>query len=91
MLQEGAIDLVADHVPPTSHADLVAGLLEGQRQPMGWASPAGRTPSSDRRAGGVRRVQRLGRLTAGVRLALLWNDKRGMEQVDEPGGVPRGS
>ena len=55
MLQEGAIDLVADHVPPTSHADLVAGLLAGQRQLhalgiTGWQDAIVRPDA----AGGVR-------------------------------------
>ncbi len=84
MLQEGAIDLVADHVPPTSHADHVAGLLEGQRQLhalgiTGWQDaivrPEGQAAYAE--------VQRSGRLTAKVRLAMLWDSKRGLEQVDE--------
>ncbi len=84
MLQEGAIDLVADHVPPTSHADQVAGLLEGQRQLhalgiTGWQDAIVRPEGQAAYAA----VQRSGRLTAGVRLALLWDDKRGLEQVDE--------
>ncbi|HET9539768.1 MAG TPA: amidohydrolase [Candidatus Limnocylindria bacterium] len=84
MLQEGAIDLVADHVPPTSHADLVAGLLEGQRQLhglgiTGWQDAIVRPDAQAAYAA----VQRSGQLTAGVRLALLWDDKRGLEQVDE--------
>jgi predicted amidohydrolase YtcJ len=84
MLQEGAIELVADHVPPTSHADRVAGLLEGQRQLhalgiTGWQDAIVRPEEQAAYAA----VQRSGRLTAGVRLALLWDDKRGVEQVGE--------
>jgi predicted amidohydrolase YtcJ len=84
MLQEGALDLVADHVPPATHADRVAGLLEGQRQLhalgiTGWQDaivrPEGQAAYAE--------VHRSGRLTAGVRLALLWDSKRGLEQVDE--------
>ena len=84
MLQEGAIDLVADHVPPASHVDQVAGLLEGQRQLhalgiTGWQDaivrPAGQAAYAE--------VHRSGQLTARVRLALLWDNKRGLEQVAE--------
>jgi len=84
MLQEGAIDLVADHVPPTSHADLEAGLLEAQRQLhslgiTGWQDAIVRPEGQAAYAA----VQRSGRLTAGVRLALLWDGERGLDQVDE--------
>ena len=84
MLQEGALDLVADHVPPTSHADQVAALLEGQRRLhalgiTGWQDAIVRPEGQAAYAA----VQRSGRLTGGVRLALLWDDKRGLEQVGE--------
>jgi predicted amidohydrolase YtcJ len=84
MLQEGAIDLVADHVPPATHADRVASLLEGQRQLhalgiTGWQDaivrPEGQAAYAE--------VQHTGRLSARVRLALLWDNKRGLEQIDE--------
>ncbi|HEX6473635.1 MAG TPA: amidohydrolase [Candidatus Limnocylindria bacterium] len=84
MLQEGAIDLVADHVPPATHADRVAGLLEGQRQLhalgiTGWQDAIVRPDGQAAYA----EVQRTGRLTARVGLALLWDNKRGLDQVDE--------
>ena len=84
MLQEGAIDLVGDLVPPPSPADHVAGLLEGQRQLhalgiTGWQDAIIRP---DLQAA-YTEVHRSGRLTARVRLALLWDNKRGLEQVDE--------
>ncbi|HEY8179483.1 MAG TPA: amidohydrolase [Candidatus Limnocylindria bacterium] len=84
MLQEGAIDLVADLVPPTSHADQVAGLHEGQRQLhalgiTGWQDAIVRPEGQAAYAA----VHRSGQLTARVRLALLWDSKRGVEQVDE--------
>ena len=84
MLQEGAIDLIADHVPPTTHADRIAGLLEGQRQLhalgiTGWQDAIVRREGQAAYA----EVQSSGRLTARVRLALLWDNKRGLEQVDE--------
>ena len=84
MLQEGAIDLVAEHVPEPTRADRVAGLLEGQRQLhalgiTGWQDaivrPEGQAAYAEVRASG--------QLTAHVRLALLWDGKRGLEQVDE--------
>ncbi len=84
MLQEGAIDLVADHVPPASHADLVAGLLAGQRRLhalgiTGWQDAIVRPDL----AAAYTEVHRSGRLTARTRLALLWDNKRGLEQIDE--------
>jgi predicted amidohydrolase YtcJ len=84
MLQEGAIDLVADHVPPASHADRVAGLLEGQRQLhalgiTGWQDAIVRPEGQAAYA----QVHEAGQLTARARLALLWDGKRGLEQVDE--------
>ena len=45
-LHDGAIELVCVHVPPTSHEDLVAGLLAAQRSCTRWASPPGRTRTS---------------------------------------------
>ena len=65
MLQEGAIDLVADHVPPASHADLVAGLLAGQRRLhalgiTGWQDAIVRPDL----AAAYTEVHRSGRLTA---------------------------
>jgi predicted amidohydrolase YtcJ len=84
MLQEGAIDLVADHVPPACHADLVAGLLEGQRLLhalgiTGWQDAIVRTEGQAAYAA----ARQAGQLTARVRLALLWDSRRGLEQVDE--------
>ncbi|HEY7847168.1 MAG TPA: amidohydrolase [Candidatus Limnocylindria bacterium] len=84
MLQEGAIDLVADHVPPARHADLVAGLLEGQRLLhalgiTGWQDAIVRTEGQAAYAA----ARQAGQLTARVRLALLWDSRRGLEQVDE--------
>jgi predicted amidohydrolase YtcJ len=84
MLQEGAIDLVADHVPPARHADLVAGVVEGQRLLhargiTGWQDAIVRTEGQAAYAA----ARQAGQLTARVRLALLWDSRRGLEQVDE--------
>jgi predicted amidohydrolase YtcJ len=84
MLQEGAIDLVADHVPPASDADRVRGLLEGQRQLhalgiIGWQDAIVRPDGQAAYA----QVRDAGQLTARVRLALLWDSRRGLEQADE--------
>ena len=62
----------------------MAGLLEGQRQLhalgiTGWQDAIIRP---DLQAA-YTEVHRSGRLTAQVRLALLWDNKRGLEQVDE--------
>ena len=83
-LHEGAIDLVARHVPPTSHDERVAGLLEGQRHLhalgiTGWQDAIVRPDD----LAAYRDAQTSGRLTARVRLALLWDNKRGLEQIDE--------
>jgi predicted amidohydrolase YtcJ len=84
MLQEGAIDLVSDHVPPATRDERVAGLLEGQRQLhalgiTGWQDAIVRPEGQAAYA----QVRGSGQLTARVRLALLWDSKRGLEQVDE--------
>ncbi|HET6744901.1 MAG TPA: amidohydrolase [Candidatus Limnocylindria bacterium] len=83
-LHEGAIDLVASHAPPTGHEDRVAGLLEGQRHLhtlgiTGWQDAIVRPDD----LAAYRDAHSSGRLTAHVRLALLWDNKRGLEQIDE--------
>jgi hypothetical protein len=83
-LHEGAIDLVADHAPPVGHADRVAGLLEGQRHLhrlgiTGWQDAIVRPHD----LAAYREVHASGRLSARARLALLWDNKRGLEQIDE--------
>jgi hypothetical protein len=83
-LHEGAIRLVANHAPPVSRADRVAGLLDGQRHLhglgiTGWQDAIVRPDD----LAAYREVMASGRLTARVRLALLWDNKRGLEQIDE--------
>jgi predicted amidohydrolase YtcJ len=84
MLQEGAIDLVERHVPPVEAAERLAGLLEGQRHLhalgiTGWQDAIVRP--EDQAAYAAARAE--SSLTAGVRLALLWDRERGLEQVPE--------
>ncbi|HEY7527105.1 MAG TPA: amidohydrolase [Candidatus Limnocylindria bacterium] len=84
MLQEGAIDLVERHVPPVEAAERLAGLLEGQRHLhslgiTGWQDAIVRP--EDQAAYAAALVD--GSLTARVRLALLWDNKRGVEQIPE--------
>ena len=74
------------HVPPASHADLAG-------RPAGGPAPAARAghhrlAGRDRPArgpGGAYSPRCIGpaALTARARLALLWDNKRGLEQVDE--------
>ena len=84
MLQEGATDLVELHVPPVDPAERLAGLLEGQRYLhslgiTGWQDAIVRPEDQAAYAAAVAD----GSLTARVRLALLWDNKRGPEQVAE--------
>jgi predicted amidohydrolase YtcJ len=84
MLQEGAIDLVEAVVPPVEPAERLAGLLEGQRYlhslgVTGWQDAIVRP--EDQAAYATARAN--GSLTARVRLALLWDNKRGLEQLPD--------
>jgi predicted amidohydrolase YtcJ len=84
MLQEGAADLVERHVPPVEAAERLAGLLEGQRYLhslgiTGWQDAIVRPDE----LAAYRDVLASGRLTARPRLALLWDNERGLEQIDE--------
>jgi predicted amidohydrolase YtcJ len=84
MLQEGAIELVERHVPPIDHDERLAGLLEGQAYLhalgiTGWQDAIVRP--EDQAAYAAAAAE--GLLTARARLALLWDNHRGLEQVDE--------
>jgi predicted amidohydrolase YtcJ len=83
-LHEGATDLVDRLAPPTRQRERLAGLLEGQRHLhalgiTGWQEAYARP--HDQAA--YRDVLRSGQLTARVRLAMLWDSHRGLEQIDE--------
>jgi predicted amidohydrolase YtcJ len=84
MLQEGAIELVERRVPPVDASGRMAGLLEGQRYLhalgiTGWQDAIVRHEDQETYAA----VAADGALTARVRLALLWDNKRGLDQVAE--------
>lgn len=88
MLQEGAMDLVGRHLPPTSRAELVAGLLRAQELLhslgiTGWQD-AGLDTSGT--MGDVisayREVLAQDQLTARVVGSLWWRREEGLEQVE---------
>ncbi|MFF2041482.1 amidohydrolase [Kitasatospora sp. NPDC058170] len=89
MLQEGATALVSRHVPPTSAADRLAGLLRAQRLLhslgiTGWQDALlgefnGQPDPSD----AYLAAARAGTLTARVIGALWWDRARGAEQIPE--------
>jgi predicted amidohydrolase YtcJ len=83
MLQEGAMDLVERHVPPPSHAERLAGLREGQRHLhalgiTGWQDAMVRPDG----LAAYRELATSGGLTARVVLAQLWDNHRGLEQIE---------
>lgn len=88
-LQEGAMRLVAEHLPPTSERELEAGLLEGQR----YLHSLGVTAWQDAIVGEYSGMAdngptyaaaaREGHLTGRVVGALWWDRGRGIEQVDD--------
>ncbi len=88
MLHEGAMQLVAAHVPPTTDADLLEGLLRAQTLLhslgiTGWQDAA---VGSDGGLGDVtaayRAAQSKALLTARVVAALWWERDQGLEQLD---------
>jgi predicted amidohydrolase YtcJ len=84
MLQEGAMELLDPHLPPVDAAERMAGLLEGQRYLhslgiTGWQDAIVRPEDQATYVAAAA----AGSLTAHVRLALLWDNKRGLEQVAE--------
>ncbi len=88
MLQEGAMELVAGHVPGATEADLVAALVRAQEllHSLGitaWqdAAVSGQGPLGDV-AGAYRAALAQDVLTARVVGALWWQRDQGLEQVD---------
>jgi predicted amidohydrolase YtcJ len=88
-LQEGAMRLVAEHLPPTSESELTAGLLEGQRylHSLGvtaWQDAiVGAYSGMDDNGPAYAAAARDGSLTARVVGALWWYRNQGLEQIDE--------
>ena len=89
MLQEGAMRLVAQHVPPTTEEELGAALLEGQD----YLHSLGVTAWQDAIVGAYSAIDdngptyaaaaRNGLLTGRVVGALWWDRERGLEQIDD--------
>jgi predicted amidohydrolase YtcJ len=88
MLQEGAMELVAAHVPPTTETDRLAGLLRAQTllHSLGITAWQDAAVSTDGGLGDVAGAYRAARtkdlLTARVVGALWWERDEGLEQVD---------
>ncbi|WP_328316069.1 amidohydrolase [Streptomyces sp. NBC_00388] len=89
MLQEGATGLVARHVPQTTAAERVAGLLRAQSVLhslgiTGWQDAIlGVFNGGPDVSGAYLSAARDGRLTARVNGALWWDRSRGAEQIPE--------
>lgn len=89
MLQEGAMRLVAKHLPPTGDSELRAAFLEGQR----YLHSLGVTAWQEAIVGAYSGMEdigptyaaaaRDGLLTGRVVGALWWVRSRGLEQIDE--------
>jgi predicted amidohydrolase YtcJ len=88
MLQEGAMELVAAHVPPATEADLVDGLVRAQTllHSLGITAWQDAAVSSQGPLGDVAAAYRAALakdvLTARVVGALWWERDQGLEQVD---------
>src|SRR4051794_5145699 len=88
MLHEGAMGLLERVVPPTTDAELDAGLQVAQQllHSLGvtaWQDAIlGAYAGNADPAAAYRRAVRAGSLTARVRGALWWERERGLEQVD---------
>ena len=89
MLQEGAMSLVSAHLPPTTEADLLAGLLRAQSllHSLGITAWQDALVGADSGLGDVvtayRAAQSQDLLTARVVGALWWERSRGLEQIEE--------
>jgi predicted amidohydrolase YtcJ len=89
MLQEGAVDLVARLVPPSTEDELEAGLLRAQALLhsygiTGWQDAlVGAGLGQPDNYGAYVRLAGSGALTARVRGALWWERDRDVEQVEE--------
>jgi predicted amidohydrolase YtcJ len=82
-LVDGAIDLLAPHLPRPTHADRLAGLREAQQRLhalgiTGWQD-ANVGPES---LAAYREAAEAGWLTARVVAALWWQREQGLEQID---------
>lgn len=89
MLQEGAMGLVARHLPPTTQEELLAGLLRAQAvlHSLGitaWQDAlVGSSPLLDDATPAYLTALDRGLLTARVVASLWWSRDRGAEQIPE--------
>jgi predicted amidohydrolase YtcJ len=89
MLQEGAMGLVAQHVPPPTTREKLSGLLTAQRLlhsygVTGWQDALlGESPIMPDITGAYLDAINSGQLRAKVVGALWWDRNRGTEQIDE--------
>ncbi|MFE4635771.1 amidohydrolase [Streptomyces sp. NPDC056773] len=88
-LQEGAVELVADHVPIASPDEALAGLLAAQQHLFSlgvtsWQDAMiGAFPGNPDNYGVYLRAARDGSLRARVVGALWWDRERGLEQIPD--------
>ncbi|MCM1966566.1 amidohydrolase [Streptomyces sp. G1] len=88
-LQEGAVELVARHVPIASPDEALAGLLAAQEHLFSlgvtsWQDAMiGAFPGNPDNYGGYLRAAREGSLRARVVGALWWDRERGLEQIPD--------
>ncbi|GAA4046457.1 amidohydrolase [Nonomuraea soli] len=88
-LHEGAMDLVARHVPPPTGDEMYEGLLRGQRHLFGmgvtgWQDAmVGAYPGQPDNLPAYLRAAGEGTLQARVVGALWWDRERGLEQIPE--------
>jgi predicted amidohydrolase YtcJ len=88
-LHEGAMTLVARHVPPTTEEEYDAGLLAGQAHlhslgVTGWQDAiVGAYAGMDDPGPAYRRAAERGTLTGWVVGALWWDRERGLEQLPD--------
>ncbi|MEU4192589.1 amidohydrolase [Kribbella sp. NPDC026611] len=88
-LHEGAMDLVGGFVPPTTHVELVAALMDAQAYlhslgVTGWQDAIlGAYANMPDATAAYRELAEDGRLTARVNGALWWQRDRGTDQIPE--------
>ncbi|MCV0402708.1 MAG: amidohydrolase [Chloroflexi bacterium] len=83
-LVDGAIDLVARHLPPPTHKDLLGGLRAAQQQLHALGITAWQDAHVEPANLAVyREAASSGWLTARVVAALWWDRERGLEQIEE--------
>jgi predicted amidohydrolase YtcJ len=83
-LHEGAIRLVEQHAPEDTVDDVLAGLIRGQEELLGYGITGWQDAIVDPKLhDAYLRLSGDGRLQGRVVAAMWWDRNRGMEQVDE--------